>query len=477
MSYTETLSPAEPLRPQFFVTRQNGTMIPLIAADELPSTVSIRGVPRLLSPHDISGMTSIGTFNSRHRQYVVEDMNTARGFQPHRGMPDKSLYSFGFAPPGRRVDQGLFHSNQDSLVPTPPRAFGIEEQPPSSAKPISIPTAAPVEAGSTASLPPFHHNVPDLPIHHSTGVKEYCSYWLRHGECDYAQQGCLYKHEMPLDRTALERLGYRDIPRWYREKHGLGSYLAGANLNSSPPVKTSLMEKSWRRHPVEVLLEATQKEPQKAKTVPSTTSNRSNSNDARTILTGSLSFRPKSKATVVPRLSKEDVSPTNPHAKLENPQAQPPAFQTIAQRQINQTIQQLDDLERAERERINGRYRVLSAQSPPGISIPANTPRSSTNGESRPELVFATPGMVIQSARVQPANVKPVANHTAKAAKALPPPPVNPFSRVAVPPGVGKKKARTKRDRRWEEGGNGRASGKSGGVKEKVKVERLVDDE
>jgi hypothetical protein len=77
--------------------------------------------------------------------------------------------------------------------------------------------------------------------------KEFCSYWIRHGECDYQQQGeypshpshpnnrhddanpssagCLYKHEMPTDPALLEKLGLRDIPRWYREKYGVPSLL------------------------------------------------------------------------------------------------------------------------------------------------------------------------------------------------------------------------------------------------------------
>src|SRR5947207_4012484 len=71
MPFVET----EPLRPQLFVTRHNGTMVPLIAADELPLTLSLRGVPRTLSPHDVSGMTGVGTFDSGHRQYVVDSLN------------------------------------------------------------------------------------------------------------------------------------------------------------------------------------------------------------------------------------------------------------------------------------------------------------------------------------------------------------------------------------------------------------------
>jgi hypothetical protein len=65
-----------------------------------------------------------------------------------------------------------------------------------------------------------------------TGKKEYCSYWLRHGECDYQQQGCLYKHEMPTDMATLSRLGLREIPRWFREAHNLSANSFN-NLNSN----------------------------------------------------------------------------------------------------------------------------------------------------------------------------------------------------------------------------------------------------
>ncbi|KAE9976649.1 hypothetical protein BLS_001932 [Venturia inaequalis] len=47
--------------------------------------------------------------------------------------------------------------------------------------------------------------------------KEYCSYWIRHGECDYMQQGCRYKHEMP-DLMTLRSIGFRGVPEWHKEK-------------------------------------------------------------------------------------------------------------------------------------------------------------------------------------------------------------------------------------------------------------------
>lgn len=47
--------------------------------------------------------------------------------------------------------------------------------------------------------------------------KIYCSYWIRSGECDYTQQGCRYKHEMP-DKATLASIGFRTVPRWWQEK-------------------------------------------------------------------------------------------------------------------------------------------------------------------------------------------------------------------------------------------------------------------
>lgn len=50
------------------------------------------------------------------------------------------------------------------------------------------------------------------------GKKVYCSHWIRTGECDFLQQGCLYKHEMPDDAT-LKAIGIRVLPVWYIAAH------------------------------------------------------------------------------------------------------------------------------------------------------------------------------------------------------------------------------------------------------------------
>ena len=55
--------------------------------------------------------------------------------------------------------------------------------------------------------------------------KEYCSYWIRKGECDYTQIGCKYKHEMPVDEETLLSCGFRKVPLWFMDSPMYEEYL------------------------------------------------------------------------------------------------------------------------------------------------------------------------------------------------------------------------------------------------------------
>lgn len=242
------LTMTEPLRPQHFITRQNGTMVPLVALDELPATIALRGVPRTLSPYDVAGMTGLGTMESQHRQYVVD--GPPQGFQPEQHkVAANGIYASKYATAASNHhlassfgELGLHDHAASSTTHSPQsKAYGIKETQSTLSCNMSN---DPVRSAESASRP---LTIEDLARNPAPGVKEYCSYWLRHGECDYAQQGCLYRHEMPLDPPTLEKLGLRDIPRWYREKHGLGSYLAlGLQKAGSGSTRPLFMERNWR---------------------------------------------------------------------------------------------------------------------------------------------------------------------------------------------------------------------------------------
>ena len=50
------------------------------------------------------------------------------------------------------------------------------------------------------------------------GKKEYCTYYLRTGMCDYMQEGCRYKHGYPEDEETRRKFNLRTLPRWLEER-------------------------------------------------------------------------------------------------------------------------------------------------------------------------------------------------------------------------------------------------------------------
>ncbi|KAL8804702.1 MAG: hypothetical protein Q9182_002394 [Xanthomendoza sp. 2 TL-2023] len=66
------------------------------------------------------------------------------------------------------------------------------------------------------------------------GKKVYCSHWIRNGDCDFTQQGCLYKHEMP-DNDTLRAIGIRAMPSWYIAAHPAKARERGWGTGKAPP--------------------------------------------------------------------------------------------------------------------------------------------------------------------------------------------------------------------------------------------------
>ncbi|EFQ97912.1 C-x8-C-x5-C-x3-H type zinc finger protein [Nannizzia gypsea CBS 118893] len=197
---------AMPLRPLHFLSREDGTLTALVAVDELPHYISIRGVPRTLNHSDTQGMTSLGTVKSRGQFYLIDNAIQ----HPSKPVGEKANNS------GRQVVAGRGPEDFGQLSIAPPNSATDPSA-------VQNPDWTPVTTGGSQT--PSKHNSGHR---HGKGSqngnsakKEYCSFWLRHGECDYQQQGCIFKHEMPTDKPTLDKLGLRDIPRWYREKHGV----------------------------------------------------------------------------------------------------------------------------------------------------------------------------------------------------------------------------------------------------------------
>ncbi|KAL4920001.1 hypothetical protein BDW62DRAFT_216554 [Aspergillus aurantiobrunneus] len=214
------------LRPQFFCTRPNGTLTPVVAVDELPVHVTIRGAPRVLSPNETQGMTSLGTVNPRGQLYSVDGVVPAASRPSSTGGPSQRSRNHDLQSELLKIlaDDNIPIHQRSALSALLQQGFPQNWQMTNTPTGWLVPNINGGSPGSGSGQQTHFRNV----------KKEYCSYWIRHGECDYQQQGCLYKHEMPHDRSMLEKLGLRDIPRWYREKYNIPSVLPNGHGHSRP---------------------------------------------------------------------------------------------------------------------------------------------------------------------------------------------------------------------------------------------------
>lgn len=281
------------LKPQFFVTRQNGAMVPLIAMDELPIHVQIHGVSRNLSAFEIAGMTGVGVAEARHQFYTVKSINNTKPLpvSPPGAAPESapesapvSATSEASTPALKTTGLAILEtpqtSNKDTDTDTdtssnsrpPPTASVDVENKATTIKSSSNTTTRDTNAQSSTAdivppplawrrstikasvdtnttLPPSlngtftdktHPEVdwdPEMP---PAGHKIYCSHWLKYGECSFTQTGCLYKHVMPLKLEVLEVLGLRDLPDWFRKAVSCGSLRVnngrnGLSFGITPP--------------------------------------------------------------------------------------------------------------------------------------------------------------------------------------------------------------------------------------------------
>ena len=245
----------------YFISRTNGMLIPLVPADELPYNIRLQGLPRTLRFDQTYGMQHVGMLPYTGATFKLESENgmvrsTSQPHTPTHSRSRSSSPSQQFLPPDALARQAIANSAALGGTEVPQHAL---PQRPMSAHELATthwrktPTSTPAPGDKTQAVidaivgatqgadavksnntvPPPSGHVPDQ------DKKEYCTYWIRTGECDYTQQGCLYKHEMP-DPDALKVIGFRGTPRWWIEKN------QKVRMGSAKPASSRVMDMpSW----------------------------------------------------------------------------------------------------------------------------------------------------------------------------------------------------------------------------------------
>ena len=220
----------------YFISRTNGSLVPLVPADELPYSIRLQGLPRILRADQTYGMQQVGVLSYTGNLFKLEHeipmvRSTSQPQSPTIGRNHTSSPSNQFMPPDALVRQAAANSAGAGVTTEqytmPKRPMSAHElattnwrKTPTSATSdktqemidaITGITHGPNGTSKAIVLPPSGQ-IPDQE------KKQYCSFWIRYGECDYTQQGCRYKHEMP-DADTLKAIGVRNTPRWWIEKN------------------------------------------------------------------------------------------------------------------------------------------------------------------------------------------------------------------------------------------------------------------
>ena len=201
-------------------------MVPLVAVDQLP--FQLQGIPRQLTHRQISdGAWKLCSETEEIPSALLIQAPTSSSFSPRSTATTQSRY---LAPDHHVRAEPQTMPVSDTRTPrlshTPPAIVNTVEPPrPTSTATIERPSSL---TDTFASIYQKDAQRLGYRVPHPSGIqpdpskKEYCTHWIKTGECDWTAIGCKFKHEMP-GIEKLRELGFvRGIPKWWKEKSAIG---------------------------------------------------------------------------------------------------------------------------------------------------------------------------------------------------------------------------------------------------------------
>ncbi|KAL6721373.1 hypothetical protein ACLMJK_000476 [Lecanora helva] len=218
-------------QPYFWIRRNGDTFVPLIPVDELPPWVALRGISATRNWEDLcrGEMKFLGDHSDHNGDHYTVDVFRAYAADYEAGQDSASDTGSASATPTAKVDASgsnidQIQANIDKITSSQgdgPKATQQNTQGESSQWP-----------GTAGTL----------------GKKVYCTYWIRTGNCNYMQEGCKYKHEIPPDDDTRLAIGVRTYPTWPREDPVTAPRPPPVGVSPVPQVPMPPLQRpSWRR--------------------------------------------------------------------------------------------------------------------------------------------------------------------------------------------------------------------------------------
>jgi hypothetical protein len=234
MAATQSRTSTLPEGLRYYLLRGN-IMVPLVPVDQLP--FQLQSVPRQLTHRQMSDenwklLQETDIISTPLSILAPSLLHSPLAIQPANNVP---LRESTITPRARFLaPDHHVRTESASLVKETP-------QPPRWSVPLSPAVKAPeIRPAPQAAGPEHHVSLTDslasiypkdaqrfgytLPypsgIEPDPSKKEFCTHWIKTGECAFTSIGCKYKHEMPpVDK--LRELGFTQVPKWWKEKSAI----------------------------------------------------------------------------------------------------------------------------------------------------------------------------------------------------------------------------------------------------------------
>ncbi|CAK3761062.1 hypothetical protein DOTSEDRAFT_33250 [Lecanosticta acicola] len=260
----------------YFITRNNGLPVPLIPADELPFSVKLQNVPRVLTPDQTLGLQYAGSAPYTGVTFVLDKEVAGLPMQRSTsGPPGESMHARSqsgaarqFLAPDAHARQALASHASSSPQTLPMRPVSASETAKSWRRTEPLPSSSADRDATQSAIDAILHSSSGAETADRIGYRSrsnitpppsgvipdqekkiYCTHWILQGWCMYEQQGCRYKHEM-LDEEGLKSIGIKHTPRWWKEQNapvklGFASSAEkrAAAAGTSPPTTVGVLTK------------------------------------------------------------------------------------------------------------------------------------------------------------------------------------------------------------------------------------------
>jgi hypothetical protein len=219
---------------RYYLLRGNA-MVPLLPADQLP--FQLQGIPRQLSHRQMSDENwkllheteliamplSIHVPSLLHLKPTVRrptnslspqllSISKAQFLAPDHHVRTESASVINETPQPSRWTLSHHPNEEVPVHQQASQASGVERYESLTDRLASV---YPKDAQRFGYTKPYPSGIEPDP-----SKKEFCTHWIKTGECAFTSIGCKFKHEMPaMDK--LRDVGFIQVPKWWKEKSAI----------------------------------------------------------------------------------------------------------------------------------------------------------------------------------------------------------------------------------------------------------------